>query len=241
MGNKEDYCGDSSPNRKNFGAPDNPKKHKRKTKAIFWTRVFIIFFLVPLTLFIVIKGCVNTKNTPISPGRTYSHDKYDILITNWNRYVNQTDLGNSFYLQKSSPEDTVRKLNIILEPFFRKITAETQAEFKMIELADKNSLFRFYHDFLIKYTGQEQIKLSTEDSSLEIKSIIYRLTKRDDLDKKTLKIVGSLHSVCTYLDAYQSELYEKGMGRWISYCSDVQVDKTKYPNLNSLLSSNHNF
>ena len=241
MGNKEDYRGDSPPNRKNFGAPYNSKKHKRKTKAVFWTRALIIFFLVPLTLLIVIKGCVNTNNAPISPGRMYSDDKYDILVTNWNRYVNQADLGNNFYLEKSSPEDTIRKLNIILEPFFRRITAEIQAELNMIELADKNSLFRFYHDFLIKYTGQEQITLSTEHSSLEIKSIIYRLTKRDDLDKKTLKIVGSLHSVCIYLDAYQSELYEKGMGRWISSCSDVKVDKTKYLNLSSLLSSNHNF
>jgi len=212
-------------------------KNKKHKKYYTWLKVTVAFVLCTGILFFALKGCQRKQTVRKTPAPRVAFDKYDVLVEVWNKFVNHADLEKEFYLVRLDPKETAHRLNILLNPFFTTISQEMENEFQMIRQEDKYSFFKFYHEFLLSYNARRKSLVSTNMSGLEIKDLVYDLTKRDDLDKKTLQIVAAMHNPCSFFQTYKQNLYEKGLDRRIKTCQDLYVDKKMYPYLHSLLSN----
>ena len=213
---------------------DSKQNIKRKNHLL-WLRVIAVTVLSLGILILLWKGCQKKQIVGKPPETRIAFDKYDVLVEVWNKFVNHADLGKEFYLIRLDPDETARRLNILLNPFFTTISQEIENEFQIIRQEDKYSFFKFYHEFLLNHNARKKSLVSTNMSGLEIKDIVYDLTKRDDLDKKTLQIVAAMHNPCSFFQTYKQNLYEKGLDRRIKTCPDIIVDRKKYPCLHSLL------
>lgn len=209
------------------------EKNKKYKKYYTWLKVTVAFVLCTGILFFALKGCQRRQIVCITPRVAF--DKYDVLVQVWNKFVNHADLGKEFYLVRLDPEETASRLNILLNPFYTTISPEMENEFQMIRQEKKYSFFKFYHEFLLNHNARTKSLVSTNMSGLEIKDLVYDLTKRNDLNKKTLQIVAAMHNPCSFFQTYKQNLYEKGLDRRIKTCQDIIVDRKKYPCLHSLL------
>lgn len=211
------------------------EKNKKDKKYCAWLKVAVAFVLCSVILFLALKGCQRKQTVRKAPAPRSAFDKYDVLVEVWNKFVNHADLSKEFYLIRLDPDETVRRLNILLNPFFTTISQQMENEFQLIRKEDEYSFFKFYHEFLLSYNARRRSLVSTNMSGLEIKSLVYDLTKRDDLDKKTLQIVASMHNPCSFFQTQKHNLYEKGLDRRLKTCRDLIVDKKLYPYLHTLL------
>lgn len=209
------------------------RKPKRKSLFLFGTATAVILGLGIFYFFKVGNRYVPQTNT--LSWQEHDAGKYDVLVQVWNKYAIQSNVDEKFYLREFDVDDTILRLNEILKPFFTKIPEEVDLEFSMIRQQNKYSFFNFYHDFLTQYNSNSPVHISPDMSSLEIKSIIYKVTKLSDLNPQTITIVASMHSPCYYFYRIKDELYLKGLDRRIDTCKDLALDGNKYPHLNAFL------
>ena len=209
------------------------EKKRNKNYRVLKT-VFVSILILGSILLIV--RCCPQKQTKIKPYEpNIMIDKYDVLAEVWNKFVSQVELGEKFYLIQSDPDETVKRLNSLLKPFFSSIPKNVGLEFQKLRLEEEYSFFNYYHDFLSHYAAQDKHNISINMSSLEIKDHIYDLTKKNDIDKKTIQIVASMHDHCIFFKTNKLDLYKKGLDRRITNCQNISLDETAYPHLYAFL------
>ena len=66
-------------------------------------------------------------------------------------------------------------------------------------------------------------------SGVEVKKLLYKLTKNDELNNKSIQIIAAMQNPCLFLEIYRRDLYKQGLDGRIRNCSDVKIDQDKYP------------
>ncbi|MEA3332186.1 MAG: hypothetical protein U9Q58_01125, partial [Pseudomonadota bacterium] len=198
----------------------------------------IIGVLCTVCLLAGLKGCRERPLVKKTQIIRVAPDKYEVLVEVWNKRVNSANLGEEFYLKQLDPEDTVNRLNNFFEPFFAQFTQEIKDEFIALQHEDKYSLFILYNNFLHRYNDHQKKTISTNMSGVEVKELLYKLTKNDTLDNKTIQIVAAIQNPCLFLKIFKRDLYRQGLDSRIKTCSDLKIDKDKYPFIHALLVKN---
>jgi len=217
---------------KNFLKENNIKKYKKIFVILFGLLCFsIIFALVYLGCIYSHKNMTRKQATEIS----LQPFKYDIFVGQWNHLVNNLELSNKAYLTKSDPNLIINELNNHIRSFNPQFSKNIENEFIKFKKKNTYSLFTLYYDFLIKYRIKDKMILTTKMSSLEIKSILYKLTETDSIDEEILKIIFSMDNICNFFNFYKENLYKNGLSRRVKGYNDSYVELKQYPTLHSYL------
>ena len=214
------------------------EKNRAQNKKSLLLVGVIVCVLCVVSLLFGLKGCQKKQAVKKTQIVRVASDKYDILVKNWNKCVNGANLGSKFYLKQLNPKDTVNRLNNLLKPFFAQFTQDRKSEFMALKQEDKYSLFILYDDFLHRYNNQQKKTISTSMSGVEVKKLLYKLTKKDELSKKTIQIIAAMQSPCLFLEIYRLNLYKQGLDGRINTCKDLKIDQDKYPLIHELLGNN---
>jgi hypothetical protein len=199
-------------------------------------------FLVSITLIVtifsifILKGCQKKSYTKLTSTEDGNYRRYNSFVKIWNKYVLKNGLGEDYYLMESNVDHTVNKLNDKLKPFYKEIPGNVEKEFAEIKRNDKYSFFNMYYEFLTEYKARDAELINKSMTSLDIKNVVYKVTKRSSLDKETIFIVASMNDYCYYLKYKEEDLYFKGLDRRIKNCTDIAIDRKKYPYLYNYLS-----
>lgn len=186
-----------------------------------------ILLLLCLSLSILYTCSRNIRSSH-SPSIANRHEfidknKYDILARDWNRGVNNINLGDSFRLPVGDPEKLIAKLNRIFAKFVKKNREAELHKMEEIAIKYKYSFPAFYKKFLEQYLVEKQVHFDVNESSIDVKKKILSFTKTQMLDTKTIKIIASVTDPCLFFKIYKQQLWKDGLSRNIDSCDDLHI------------------